>query len=304
MAVTVRMDSSDFRIALSNPQYSSFKKNYKACFRVMLAILSDTRWAYAKAFPALNHDSKIIELIYPELQKALDKDEVIMVDKLFDTKYRNSSPKIINGYKEKNGRPLQPYQVKTNRQIEEFRGTVEKCIGHFKNKFLRFEGNQPFAYPEVQFEPMIKIALSLDKLTFSDLQELELIAINHPFFAYEFIPEWDDPIGKTVEGMSEEDDEEFEQTLSSSRDNLAKKYPALFGKEEDFIPISPVSGKQDGGEVEEMLILDPIQDIDREDIEEIIDLPILTEKEIKKMKVKDLKKCLKERGLNDNGLKA
>ena len=53
-----------------------------------------------------------------------------------------------------------------------------------------------------------------------------------------------------------------------------------------------------------MLILDPIQDIDREDIEESTDLPILTEKEIKKMKVKDLKKCLKERRLNDNGLKS
>lgn len=324
LAVTVRMDSSDFRISLSSKEYSSFKKDYKSCQRVMLGILADTRWCYAKSFPATFHDSKIIDLIYPELQPHFDEEEIIMVDKLFDTKYKTATPRIINGYKRKNGIPLKPYQIMTNKEIEAHRGIIEKCIGHFKNKFNRFDGDVPFAYDHLLFEPMFRVALALDNLAFSDLSNWNSIASNHPFFSPEFIPEWDDPFFVNQELSEGEEDEEFNEILNNSRMGIEARYPQIYGKsntdedeyvpmephqieEDEYIPVAP--SQMDDDEQEELIKRHKTNSAQNEDevilkadeIEE--EIPILSEASILKLKVKELKEELEKRKERNIGLK-
>lgn len=67
---------------------------------VLIGILADTRFCFAVGFCGHDSDATIITKFYPDLQEVMgkSKDEMIMCDMVFQNKFKDSSPPIIEGY--------------------------------------------------------------------------------------------------------------------------------------------------------------------------------------------------------------
>ena len=93
----------------------------------MLALLPDGSWGWTTkdAYPCRSYpDAEIINRVYEtEIQKVFDPLDIIMTDKVFQSKYKNSRPRIIQGWKKKRGETvLEHWKLWENEEVEKERG--------------------------------------------------------------------------------------------------------------------------------------------------------------------------------------
>jgi len=93
----------------------------------LLAILPDGSWGWTTkdAYLCCSYpDVEIINRVYEtEIQKVFDPLDIIMTDKVFQSKYKNSRPRIIQGWKKKRGETvLEHWKLWENEEVEKERG--------------------------------------------------------------------------------------------------------------------------------------------------------------------------------------
>jgi NACalpha-BTF3-like transcription factor len=117
------------------------------------------------------------------------------------------------------------YQILENKQLEAHRSSIEKCIGHFKNRFLKFNGKEPFFYGREKFEQLLPIALSLDNLNL-ERERNDPSIITHPFFCQSITKWWDFPSIQNPWSPEQEIPEEdsIMETLRKRTKEISEKY--------------------------------------------------------------------------------
>jgi hypothetical protein len=120
----VRVDGSDFRFVPreflddeEKKKYRSRKLKWKYGVKILLGVLADGRWCFCSdegtfnfifkmiltvlsAIPASRNDTILFTPAYEKCFKLkLRKNEIIMMDKVFQTRYTKCKPCVIQGWK-------------------------------------------------------------------------------------------------------------------------------------------------------------------------------------------------------------
>ncbi len=103
------------------------------------------------------------------------------------------------------------------------RGTVEKCIGHFENRFQRFSKTKSFGFDETIFDASIGFALAVDNIRLRPPNFEPTVIKNHPFFSEAFIEDYDVPNLRVSSNIPDNN----KQTLMESRRRLLRNLPPL-----------------------------------------------------------------------------
>jgi hypothetical protein len=137
-------------------------------------------------------------------------------------------PPLITGYRKTKTKSLSDHQYHENKQLEAHRSSIEKCFAHFKNRFERFNGQEPFFYNQEIFELILPIALALDNLTIFKMKETEEYN-SHPFFDSNIVKWWDFP---SIEKGYDES-QISEESIMGMLEKRTKKINNLFYPEDE-----------------------------------------------------------------------